>query len=158
MLVKFNNEVLSKGAQAVLPQNLSTEWLGVLQAMAEEFLDRNYDLNDCNKPEDLADPLLTVCVAEILRAGGERRGEIPLDEMLEKVTLYALALLIEAVDRETDVGIAPPSLADILSWERITALRKSKPELIATLEQACVLKGARAPWLQRIRKLLGAGD
>jgi hypothetical protein len=68
MLSRFNNEVLSKGPGAVLPQNLNHEWLNTLQTMAEDFLDSSYDLDECNKPEDVADPILSVCVLTILRS------------------------------------------------------------------------------------------
>ena len=39
MLVRFNNEVLSHGPDAVLPQNLNGEWIKILQKMADDFLD-----------------------------------------------------------------------------------------------------------------------
>ncbi len=57
MLSKFNNEVLSRGSAAVLPQNLSREWLNTLQNMAEEFLENNYSLDECREPQDVADPV-----------------------------------------------------------------------------------------------------
>jgi len=67
MLAKFNNEVLKYGPDAVLPQNLNKEWLDTLQKMAEDFLEANYDPEQCKKPENIVDPILSVCVSEILR-------------------------------------------------------------------------------------------
>ena len=67
MLSRFNNQVLSQGANGVLPQNLNSEWLIIQQKMAEDFLDSSYDLEECKNPEDVADPILSVCVYELLR-------------------------------------------------------------------------------------------
>ena len=67
MLSKFNNEVLSKGSAAVLPQNLDHAWLSRLETVSEDFLERNFSIDECKTPQDIADPLLSVCVFEILR-------------------------------------------------------------------------------------------
>jgi len=58
MLVKFNNKVLSKGPTAVLPQNLTNEWLKRLQKISEDFLDSSFSLDECMEPRDIADPIL----------------------------------------------------------------------------------------------------
>ena len=42
MLSQFNNEVLSYGPTAVLPQNLNSTWINKLQKMADDFLDSNF--------------------------------------------------------------------------------------------------------------------
>jgi hypothetical protein len=42
MLSKINNEVLSHGPEAVLPQNLNKKWLNILQEMAEDFIGSNH--------------------------------------------------------------------------------------------------------------------
>ena len=66
MLSKFNNEVLSYGPTAVLPQNLNRFWIKKLQKAADEFLDNNFDLHECRDPHDIGDPILSACVYEIL--------------------------------------------------------------------------------------------
>jgi len=152
MLPKFNNQVLSRGPDAVLPQNLSSQWLDVLQKMAEDFLDAGYDLEKCKEPEDVADPILTVCVLEILRAQPHAKTDLPTREMLEMVTIYALSLIMEAVHREVDIGLKPPALDDILSWERIISLKNSNPDFIQMLEQACIYRGAKTSWFQKIKE------
>lgn len=152
MLSKFNNQVLSQGAEAVLPQNLSTEWLDVLQKMAEDFLNVSYDLEECKEPEDVADPLLTVCILEILRSQPGAKTDISTRKMLEKVTIYALSLIMETVHREVDIRLQPPTLENILSWERIAGLRNSHPEFLQMLEQACIYRGSKTGWLQKIKE------
>jgi hypothetical protein len=140
MLAKFNNEVLKKGPDAVLPQNLNKNWLDTLQKMAEDFLETNYDLEQCKKPEDTADPILSVCVSEILRSQHNDIADISDEDILEKIPIYSLSLIIEAVNRESDLGIETPNLENILSWDRIIRIKETNPEFIKALEQACILQ------------------
>ena len=53
MLSRFNNEVLSYGPTAVLPQNLNHGWIQKLQKMASDFLDSNFNLDECKDPRDI---------------------------------------------------------------------------------------------------------
>ena len=140
MLSKINNEVLSHGPEAVLPQNLNKKWLNVLEDMAEGFIGSNYDLEECKKPEDVADPILSVCVSEILRSQHNDKTNIPIEKMLEKITIYSISLIIEAVDRESNIGVEKPTLEDILYWDRIIKMRKTNPKFVEALEKACVLR------------------
>ena len=139
MLSQLNNEVLSHGPEALLPQNLNKKWLNILQEMAEDFIGSNYDLEECKKPEDIADPILSVCVSELLMAQHNKKTDMPIKEMLEKITIYSISLIIEAVDRESNIGIEQPTLEDILSWDRIIRIKKTNPKFVETLEKACIL-------------------
>ncbi|MBW2620593.1 MAG: hypothetical protein JRC56_04595 [Deltaproteobacteria bacterium] len=139
MLSKFGNEILLHGPDALLPQNLNKEWLNRLQKMAEDFLDGSYDLEECKKPEDIADPILSICVSEILRSQHNDKTDISVEKMLEKITIYSVSLLIEAVDRESSIGIEQSTLEDILSWDRIIKMRMTNPNFVETLEKACIL-------------------
>ena len=140
MLAKFNNEVLKFGPDAVLPQNLNKEWLNKLQKMAEDFLEANYDLEQCKKPGDTVDPILSVCVSEILRSQHSDKADISDDDILKKIPIYSVSLIIEAVDRESDIGIEKPNLKNLLSWDRIIKIKETNPEFIKALEQACILQ------------------
>jgi hypothetical protein len=140
MLSKFNNEVLSKGPAAVLPQNLSHAWLERLQKIAEDFLDRNFSPDECKSPQDIADPLLSVCVYEILRHLDIDKSMVPTEDMLEKMAIYAISIIMEAVDRESDIGLDPPDLGNILSVERIDLIKKFNPAFNDLLERACVIR------------------
>jgi len=133
MLSKINNEVLSHGPEAVLPQNLNKKWLNILQEMAEDFIGSNYDLEECKKPEDVADPILSVCVSELLMSQHNDKTNIPIKEMLDKITIYSI------VDRESNIGIDQPTLEDIFNWDRIIRMKKSNPEFVEALEKACIL-------------------
>ena len=140
MLAKFNNEVLRYGPDAVLPQNLNKEWLDTLQKMAEDFLETNYDLEQCKKPGDIVDPILSVCVSEILRSQHTDKANISDEDILKKIPIYSLSLIIEAVNRESDLGIEKPNLENLLSWDRIRKIKDTHPEFIKALEKACILQ------------------
>jgi hypothetical protein len=138
MLSKFNNEVLSKGPAAVLPQNLSLAWLNRLEKVSEDFLERNFSIVECKTPQDVADPLLSVCVYEILRHHDVDKSMISTEDMIEKMAVYAISIVMEAVNRQSDIGLEPPDLENILSVERIVGLKRNNPDFGDLLERACV--------------------
>ena len=140
MISKFNNEVLSKGPAAVLPQNLNHAWLERLQKLAEDFLDRNFSLEECKDPQDVADPLLSVCVFEILRHLDIDKSMVPTEDMIEKMAIYAISIIMEAVNRENDIGLDPPDLDNILSVQRIDLIKQFNPAFNDLLEKACVIR------------------
>ena len=140
MLAKFNNEVLKYGPDAVLPQNLNKEWLDTLQKMAEDFLEDNYDFEQCKQPGDTVDPILAVCVSEILRSQHRDKADISDEDILKKIPIYSLSLIIEAVNRESDLGIEKPNLENLLSWDRIIRIKETNPKFIKALEKACILQ------------------
>ena len=142
MISKFNNEVLSKGPYAVLPQNLNHAWLETLQRMAEDFLDRNFSIDECKDPEDIADPLLSVCVFEILRHLDIDKSTVPFEDMIEKIAIYAISIIMEAVNRESDIGLDPPDLDNILSVQRIDLIKRFNPDFNDLLDKACVIRYA----------------
>lgn len=154
MLSKFSNEVLSKGPQAVLPQNLTIEWLHTLNRLAAEFLDGNFSLDECKSPQDMADPLLSTCVYEILR---HRQGDIvdiSMEKMLEMIVIYALSIVMEAADRESDIGLEPPDLDNILSMDRVLAFKKINPDFIKLLKKACIIRSSDKGWVHTFKEKL----
>ena len=154
MLSRFNNEVLSYGPTAVLPQNLNHYWIQKLQKMASEFLDSNFNLDECKDPRDVGDPVLAACVFEILSYQHGEYGDISPSDMAEKLTIYALAIIMEAVHRESDIGLEPPNLDNVLSMDRIMAFKDTNPEFVKLLEQACIVKTSDKGWFRNIKKRL----
>lgn len=142
MLSKFSNEVLSKGPGAVLPQNLSHEWLYTLQNIAEDFLDTNFSLDECQDPQEIADPILSTCVYEILDYQHGDTSSISAQEMLEKIAIYAISISMEAVNREADIGLDPPNLDNIFSIDRVIAFKEINPDFVDLLERACVIRNS----------------
>jgi len=154
MLSQFNNEVLSYGPTAVLPQNLNTVWLMKLQKVADEFLDSNFDLHECKDPRDVGDPILMTCVYEILAYQAGEHVDLTPDDMAEKMTIYALSIIMEAVHRENNIGLEMPNLDNVLSIDRIIAFKKTNPEFIKFLKQVCIVKNSDKGWFRNIKEKL----
>ena len=154
MLSQFNNEVLSYGPTAVLPQNLNTVWIMKLQKVADEFLDSNFDLHECKDPRDVGDPILMTCVYEILAYQAGEHVDVTPDDMAEKMTIYALSIIMEAVHREDHIGLEMPNLDNILSMDRIIAFKKTNPDFIKFLKQVCIVRNSDKGWFKNIKEKL----
>ena len=154
MLSQFNNEVLSYGPTAVLPQNLNNVWIMKLQKVADEFLDSNFDLHECKDPRDVGDPILMTCVYEILAYQAGEHVDVTPDDMAEKMTIYALSIIMEAVHREDNIGLEMPDLDNILSMDRIIAFKKTNPEFIEFLKQVCIVRNSEKGWFRNIKEKL----
>ncbi len=142
LLSKFGNEVLSKGPQSVLPQNLSLEWLARIQKMADSFLDTHFDEELCRYDGFTADPILTACVSEITRYQNHGSVEIQEREMFDKLTMYALAVTIETVRKEATVSLPVPTLDDIFDKARYQDIENTLPHFGAILKFVCLNGGA----------------
>jgi hypothetical protein len=154
MLSRFNNEVLSHGPSAVLPQNLNGEWIRILQKMADDFLDTNFDLNECKDPRNIGDPVLLACVYELARYQTGEQVDFTPREMAEKVAIYALAITMESVHRESDIGLEAPNLDNVLSMDRIIAYKDVNPDFVQILKQACILRNSEKGWFKNIKDRL----
>ena len=138
LLSKFANEVLSRGASALLPQNLSSEWLGNIQKMADNFLDVNFQSEDCSEIGDVVDPILSACVSEILSYQQEGTTEISPDDLTKKITTYCIYITIETIRRESNIEVQPPSLENIFVYENLAELKDTFPDLAQFFERVCL--------------------
>jgi len=154
MLSRFNNEVLSYGPTAVLPQNLNISWIKKLQKIADDFLDSNFSLHECKDPRDVGDPVLMACVYEIVGFQQDDNLEVSPKELAEKMAIYSLSILMESVNRESNIGLEPPDLNNVLSMERIIAFKDKNPEFVKVLKQACIIQNSEKGWFQNIKDKL----
>lgn len=156
MLSKFSNEVLSRGSSAVLPQNLSDSWLKALQKLSDDFLDSNFAMDQCTETLDAGNPVLVSCVHELLRYNRSNRPDISTEELAENVTIYALSITMETIRRESDMEMAPPTLENLLSIDRIVQFGKINSDFGQFLEQACIAPQNKTPaeasWFNRLKK------
>ncbi len=156
MLSRFSNQVLSRGPAAVLPQNLSADWLKALQKLCDTFLDRNFAADQCSESVDTGDPILVACVHEVLRHSGAAEREPTPEALAENVTIYALSITMETIRREADLEMPPPTLENLLSIDRIVRFGKINPEFGRFLERACITpgekNGAEKSWFTRLKK------
>ncbi|BBO70848.1 hypothetical protein DSCA_47780 [Desulfosarcina alkanivorans] len=160
MLSRFSNEVLSRGSGAVLPQNLSIDWLRRLQKLSEDFLDNNFAIDQCTETLEMGDPVLVSCVHEILRYNRGNGTELSSGELAESVTIYALSITMESIRRESDIEMTPPTLENLLSIDRIVQFGKINPEFGRFLERACIAPDSQPPaeesWFQRLKNKIRA--
>jgi hypothetical protein len=154
MLSQFNNEVLSYGPTAVLPQNLNSTWIKKLQKMADDFLDSNFALHECKDPSDIGDPVLMACVYEILSYQKENSAEVSAQDLAEKMAIYSLSIMMETVQRESPIELAPPDLDNVLSMDRIMAFKDKNLEFVKVLKQACIIQNSEKGWFQNIKEKL----
>jgi len=154
MLSQFNNEVLSHGPTAVLPQNLNSTWIKRLQKMADDFLDSNFVQHECKDPRDIGDPILMACIYEILSYQQEDSAGLSPQDMAEKMAIYSLSILMESVNRESHIGLEPPDLNNVLSMDRIIAFKEKNPEFVKVLKQACIIQNSEKGWFQNIKEML----
>jgi len=154
MLSRFNNEVLSYGPTAVLPQNLNSAWIKRLQKIADDFLDSNFSLDECKDPRDVGDPILAACVYEILSYQRGDNAEVSAKNLAEKMAIYSLSVLMESVDRESPIGLEPPNLDNVLSMDRIMGFKDRNPEFVKVLRQACIIQNSEKGWFQNIKERL----
>ena len=154
MLSRFNNEVLSYGPTAVLPQNLNSTWINNLQKIADDFLDSNFSLHECKDPRDIGDPILMACVYEILSFQQGDRVDVSPKVLAEKMAIYSLSVLMESVNRESNIGLEPPDLDNVLSMDRIMAFKEKNPEFVKVLKQACIIQNSEKGWFQNIKDKL----
>ena len=138
LLSKFANEVLSRGASALLPFNLSSEWLAELQIMADDFLDLNFQSENCADVGDNVDPILSACVSEILSHPQAGTTEIAPEELIKKITIYAIQITIETIRRESRIEVEKPSLENILDADRLAEMSEMFPDMANFLDKVCL--------------------
>ena len=155
MLSRFSNEVLSHGADAVLPQNLSNYWIKTLQKLCDDFLDSNFAIDQCTETLEMGDPVLVSCVHEVLHAKQKAVPDISAEEMAEKVTIYALSITMETIRRESGIKMPTPTVQNLLSIDRIVQFGKINPDFGQFLKRSCIAPenetSAGESWLQRLK-------
>jgi hypothetical protein len=138
LLSKFANEVLSRGASALLPFNLSMEWLTALQKMADDFLDINFQSENCAEVGDVVDPILSACVSEILSHQQGATTEIAPEDLIKKITIYSIQITIETIRRESGIDVERPSLENILDADQLAGMSEMYPDLANFLDRVCL--------------------
>jgi hypothetical protein len=152
MFSEFYNEVLSYGPTAVLPQNLNSKWLQNVQKIADDFLNTNFNLNECKTSQEIEDPILSACVYAIIRYQYGDKFDLTPKDMPEKIVIYALSVTMETVNRKSNFGLKPPNLDNILSTNRIIAYKKTNPEFVKLLREACIIRESEKGWFQNIKE------
>ncbi len=142
MLNDFIDEVISRGAEAVLPQNLSLEWLDALYAAAVDFLrdvigDGAAEPIDENLFEDETAMIMLSAVMEIIEYQLNYPPEMPElaeGELFEPLSCYALSVVLEYISRKAPIEIEPPTVDNVFDRERIMAIEAANPDVTVALK------------------------
>ena len=78
--------------------------------------------------------------------------------MAEKVAIYALAITMESVNRESNIELDPPNLDNVLSMDRIIAYKNINPDFVKVLKQACIVRNSEKGWFKNIKEKLLSSD
>jgi hypothetical protein len=122
---RFIEEVVSRGAEACLPRNLSDEWLLAATHSAEEILE---GLVPPKRSSD-ADPPGTIALAAIMcilkakNASGDALN-VSHKRLYGYVKMYCIELSLEQIHRRTDIKYEPASLNSILTKRDVTTWKE----------------------------------
>lgn len=112
----FEEEVLSKGINAVLPRNLKDNWLRYL-------LTQIHKLDNDENSSDLKS--LVAAVLLILESkSGQTKKDLSDDQLREFVSQYCTELQLEAVHRNTEFNISAATKDNIFSNRYIEISKK----------------------------------
>jgi len=145
MLNQFMDEVLSEGAEAVLPQNLDDRWLDMIYAASIRFLkeasagQEGKEKASCEF-SDLNSMLMLSSVTEILQHNkayfpDSGAHTIPEKEIFEYLLCYALSIVYESIRREAQFEFVSPTLENIFDQQRLYEIESSSPLLTDLLNE-----------------------
>ena len=140
MINKFMEEVVSLGAEALLPQNLNEEWLDLIYVGAGNFLKTaiNEGEEPANDLSDINSMLMLAAVTELSQHNRntplERESfEIEEETFFEYLSCYALSAVVECICRESGIEVTPPSLETIFDRERLFEIEMENPNITTLL-------------------------
>ena len=139
---RFMDEVISRGAEAVLPQNLDQEWLERLFIAAKDFLAMavREEESDDEPFGDENSMMLLSAVTELTQAqknyAPEEEDE-QVDEGLffENLSCYSLSILFEAIRQQSEFTFELPNTETILDRDRLYAIEQETPVITEILNE-----------------------
>ncbi|MCG8471291.1 MAG: hypothetical protein MI742_05480 [Desulfobacterales bacterium] len=141
---QFMDEVISRGSEALLPQNLDDKWLEGLFIASRSFLAmaaRDEEPEDGEELfSDAHSMMLLSSVTELAQAlkgytPEESDGEVDEGLFFEYLSCYALAILFEAIKRSSEFTFEPPTLENLLDRERIYSIEQETPVITEILNE-----------------------
>ena len=143
MINKFAEEIMSKGADEVLPQNLSDEWLEKLYYGSVYFIKTiNMDEEEIEteKFSDVNSMLLFAADSEIYQNKNNYNPKVDIakrdeEELYENISCLSLSYIYEMISRNSEIVIDPPTLENIYNRERLFVIEQEKPQLTDLLDK-----------------------
>ena len=142
MLNRFIDEIVSKGASAVLPHLLEDRWLTPITAAARRYLITAMADDGKDTPTDpFEDEGADMMLAAVMEAVQWEKGypaelsmhEVPEEEMHEYLTCYALWTVITYLSRHGELQAEPPTLEKLFDRERIFQVEQANAPLSSAL-------------------------
>lgn len=118
-LDQFVSEVIKKGPEAILPQNLSDRWLDALLKESGGYVKKE-------KKEGLVGLMLCVLILNEKMQGnlGEITINLSQEESHSKIETFIINLSVEDLSRKTGIElIKKPTIKDILDRKRELEIR-----------------------------------
>lgn len=143
MLNTFMDDVVVKGAEAVLPHRLDHKWLTLMTKAAKRFLVHSAcEAEASGTPldlfEDLEGSLFLAALTEILQSRYDYPAHfqieaLPEDVLYESIACYSLYLVLEGMKCRTSIPYPHPDPDTLLETERLEAIEKNDPRISAYL-------------------------
>jgi hypothetical protein len=149
MLNHYIDDVITKGGDAVLPQNLAKKWFDTLYAASVHFIRKNLESTSGNLPEksdtgdaatdkaeepfdDMGSAMLFASVNELLQYNSNYSPDSPVDKLSEDdlydcISGYAMSVIFQAISNETGIVIPAPDTKSIFDTERLFDIEASDP-------------------------------
>ncbi|WP_300668970.1 hypothetical protein [Desulfoluna sp.] len=139
---RFMDDVISRGAEAVLPQNLEEEWLDILFTAAKDFLALAIH-EEALEEEPFGDENSMMLLSAVTELTQSQKNYVPgetdeqVDEGLffENLSCYALSILFEAIRKQSEFTFDLPSTESIFDRERLYAIEQDTPVITEILNQ-----------------------
>ena len=144
MLNQFVDEVISQGAEALLPHALDEKWLDRMYVASKNFLkiatrpegviQEEEILNDINSMIMLSS-IVEIAQHQSGYAPSNKPYEIPEDRIFEYISCYALSVVFESISRESGTSIELPTLDTIFERDRLFDIEQNNPEMTTLLNK-----------------------
>ncbi|VFQ46978.1 hypothetical protein [Desulfoluna butyratoxydans] len=139
---RFMDEVISRGAEAVLPHNLEEEWLERLFIAAKNFLAMAV-LEEDSDEEPFGDEnsmMLLSAVTELTQAQkdytpDEEEDQVDEGLFFENLSCYSLSILFEAIRQQSEFTFELPDTGTIFDRDRLYAIEQETPVITEILNE-----------------------
>jgi len=136
------DEVISRGAEAVLPHNLEEEWLERLFIAAKNFLAMAV-LEEDSDEEPFGDEnsmMLLSAVTELTQAQKDYTPDEEDDQVdeglfFENLSCYSLSILFEAIRQQSEFTFDLPDTETIFDRDRLYAIEQETPVITEILNE-----------------------
>lgn len=145
MINIFIDEVISKGAEAILPQNLDDRWLVLMTDAAISFLrdtsgktQENVKKDEDDTLSDEQSLLMLAAVMEIIQyqmdyPANFEAQKIPEEQFFSHMSCYAISVALEFINRQQGIFTSPPDLDSIFDEDRIFGIEETDPVITQLL-------------------------